>query len=49
MNYILKIGNQALDLNGKTLMSAAQVDVNAGIMHTKGMANMLHIVRKMED
>ena len=45
---VLKIGKQALSPSGKGLMSAVQVEVSSGIMHTRGMANMLHIMGKME-
>lgn len=45
---VLKIGKQALSPSGKGLMSAVQVEVSSGIMQTCGMANMLHIMGKME-
>lgn len=45
---VLKIGKQALSPSGKGLMSAVQAEVSSGIMQTRGMANMLHIMGKME-
>lgn len=45
---VLKIGKQALNPSGKGLLSAVQVEVSSGIMQTRGMANMLHIMGKME-
>lgn len=44
---ILKIGKQAFDPTGKSLLSGVQVDVSSGIMHVQGTACMLHILGRM--
>jgi hypothetical protein len=40
----LKIGNQAFINNKKTLMSSALAEVKDGVMCTRGMVNLLHMI-----